>query len=101
MFNKLITDLFYGRPTIEIKNGKIYFSAKPKFHFFKKGDISFQQIIGEKLNVSIPIVDTHTQFGRELNRRIGEDSTKMIYLLFTNKKDYKKIRRVLCRIWYV
>jgi len=28
MGNKLISDLFYGRPTIEIKNGKIYFSAK-------------------------------------------------------------------------
>lgn len=57
MGNKLITDLFYGRPTIEIKNGKIYFSAKPKFHFFKKEDVSFQKIIGEKLNVRIPIVD--------------------------------------------
>jgi len=76
MGNKLISDLFYGRPTIEIKNGKIYFSAKPKFHFFKKEDVSFQKIIGEKLNVRIPIVDPDYgyntyAFGRELNRRIG------------------------------
>jgi len=43
MGNKLITDLFYGRPTIEIKNGKIYFSAKPKFHFFKKETYLFNK----------------------------------------------------------
>jgi len=39
MGNKLISDLFYGRPTIEIKNGKIYFSAiflKRKMCLFKK-----------------------------------------------------------------
>jgi len=43
MGNKLITDLFYGRPTIEIKNGKIYFSAKPKFHFLKKETYLFNK----------------------------------------------------------
>jgi len=57
MESKSILDLFYGTPTIEIKNGKIYFSAKPRFHFFTKNEISFQQIIGEKINVRIPIVD--------------------------------------------
>ncbi|EIC04504.1 hypothetical protein YSBL_1821, partial [Acetivibrio thermocellus YS] len=57
MENKSILDLFYDKPRIEIKDGKIYFSAKPKFHFFDKKQIDYQAIIGEKLNVIIPIVD--------------------------------------------
>ena len=28
-----ITKLFYDKPTIELKNNKIYFKAKPKLHF--------------------------------------------------------------------
>ncbi|ADU75518.1 hypothetical protein [Acetivibrio thermocellus] len=55
MENKSICDLFYGTPTIEIKNGKIYFSAKPKFHFYN--ETSYYEIIGDQLNVIIPIVD--------------------------------------------
>ncbi len=57
MENKSILDLFYGTPTIEIKNGKIYFSAKPKFHFYNRRYVNYQSIIGDKLNVIIPIVD--------------------------------------------
>lgn len=52
---KKIADLFYDIPQIEIKNRTIFFRAKPKFNFFR--DISFYEIIGEKLNVDIPIVD--------------------------------------------
>jgi len=89
MGNKSILDLFYDKPIVEIKDGKIYFSAKPKFHFFDRSHVNYQTIIGEKLNVIIPIVDPdydtiHTQFGRELNRRIGRSCRyfdKMIYLL--------------------
>lgn len=52
-----ITDLFYDRPIIEVKNNKIYFKAKPKLHFYTKDMISYQKIIGDKFNVTIPIVD--------------------------------------------
>ena len=45
MENKLISDLFYDTPTIEIKDGKIYFSAKPKFHFFERNHINYQTIV--------------------------------------------------------
>ena len=57
MESKSILDLFYARPIIEVENGKIYFSAKPRFHFFTEDNASFQKIIGDKLNVRIPIVD--------------------------------------------
>jgi len=43
MGNKLITDLFYGRPTIEIKNGKIYFSANLNSIFLKKETYLFNK----------------------------------------------------------
>jgi len=53
----LVSDLFYDTPIIEIKDGKIYFSAKPKFHFFDRSHVNYQTIIGDQLNVIIPIVD--------------------------------------------
>lgn len=52
---KKIKDLFSGIPQIEIKNKTIYFKAKPKFNFYFYE--SYTSIIGEKLNVNIPIVD--------------------------------------------
>jgi len=52
---KKVTDLFSGIPEIKLLDNKIIFKAKPKFHFIN--DISFYEIIGEKLNVDIPIVD--------------------------------------------
>lgn len=52
---KKMSDLFTGKPEIELKNNKIYFKAKPKFYFYK--DIYFSEIIGAKLDVEIPIAD--------------------------------------------
>jgi len=57
LWKKLVSDLFYDTPIIEIKDGKIYFSAKPKFHFFDRSHVNYQTIIGDQLNVIIPIVD--------------------------------------------
>jgi len=48
LWKKLVSDLFYDTPIIEIKDGKIYFSAKPKFHFFDRSHVNYQTIIGER-----------------------------------------------------
>lgn len=50
-----LSNLFSDRPTIELKNNKIYFKAKPKLHFYKK--YRYQEIIGDKFKVIVPIVD--------------------------------------------
>lgn len=52
-----ITNLFYNKPTIEFKDKKIYFKAKPRLHFYKKDDINFSDIVGDIFSVNIPIVD--------------------------------------------
>ncbi|NLL04385.1 MAG: hypothetical protein GX270_01035, partial [Clostridiaceae bacterium] len=52
-----IAKLFYDRPIIEIKENKLFFKAKPKLHFYTKDNINFSKIIGDTLNVNIPIVD--------------------------------------------
>lgn len=52
-----ITALFYDKPIVELKNNKIYFKGKPKLHFCTVDRITFQDIIGDKLNVHIPIAD--------------------------------------------
>lgn len=52
-----IVDLFYDRPVIELKDAKLHFKARPKLHFYKNETITFQDIIGDILNVHIPIVD--------------------------------------------
>jgi len=52
-----IIDLFYDRPVIELKNGKLHFKARPKLNFYKDETITFQDIIGDMLSVNIPIVD--------------------------------------------
>ena len=53
--NRIITELFYDKPVIELKNNKIYFKGKPKLNFYT--DINYDTIIGDKLNVTIPLVD--------------------------------------------
>ncbi len=57
MENRLITDLFYDKPVIELKNNKIYFKAKPKFNFYTQNKLTFDELIGDRLNVSIPLID--------------------------------------------
>ena len=50
-----ITDLFYNKPTIVLKDNKLYFKAKPKLHFYTK--TTYEDIIGDIFSVNIPIVD--------------------------------------------
>lgn len=70
-----ITELFYDKPTIELKNNKIYFKAKPKLHFHT--EYTYQEIINDKFNVAIPIVDPdygcnlYSIFRRTKNDNIG------------------------------
>ena len=54
---KTIYDIFYEKPSIELKNGKIYFKGKPKLNFFKGDRFNFEYIIGDILDVQIPFVD--------------------------------------------
>ena len=54
---KAINDIFYEKPSIELKNGKIYFKGKPKLNFYKKERITFEDIINDVLEVQIPFVD--------------------------------------------
>ncbi len=54
---KAINDIFYEKPSIELKNGKIYFKGKPKLNFYKKERITFEDIIDDVLEVQIPFVD--------------------------------------------
>ncbi len=57
--NKKYSHLFAGVPSIELKDNKVYVSMKPKFNFYY--DKTFEDLIGEELNVEIPIV--HPDFG--------------------------------------
>jgi len=52
-----IKKLFYDKPTIELRNNKIYFNAKPKLHFYTINNITFTDIVGDTFDVNIPIVD--------------------------------------------
>ncbi|PQQ66481.1 hypothetical protein B9R14_06775 [Acetivibrio saccincola] len=54
---KIIYDIFYEKPSIELKNGKIYFKGKPKLNFYKRDEINFEYIIGDTLDIQIPFVD--------------------------------------------
>ena len=53
--NRSLTELFYDKPVIELKNNKIYFKGRPKLNFYR-GE-RYDTIIGERLNVTIPLVD--------------------------------------------
>ncbi|TCK99485.1 hypothetical protein EDC19_0105 [Natranaerovirga hydrolytica] len=56
--DKSITDLFYGKPNIEISNQTIYFKGNPKFHFYSGDNVTFETFLDEgTLNQTIPIVD--------------------------------------------
>ena len=54
---KTIDNIFYEKPSIELKNGKVYFKGKPKLNFYTEDRITYSDIIGDLLNVQIPLVD--------------------------------------------
>ena len=54
---KTIDDIFYEKPSVEIKNNKIYFKGRPRFNFYNDNIVNFSYIIGDILNVQIPLVD--------------------------------------------
>jgi len=70
-----ITDLFYDKPNIEFKSGKICFKAKPKLHFYE--DFSYDEIVGDRFKVPIPLVDpdyghnVYSIFNRASKKNIG------------------------------
>ena len=54
---KTIYNIFYEKPSIELKNGKVYFKGRPKLNFYNNDEVDFEYIIGDLLNVQIPLVD--------------------------------------------
>ena len=60
--NKKYSDLFNGKPSVELRDNKIYLMAKPKFHFISNK--TFRDFVGDKLNVKIPIVDPAYGYNR-------------------------------------
>ncbi|MGF7046927.1 hypothetical protein J2T13_001429 [Paenibacillus sp. DS2015] len=61
MNGKKLSELFYEKPTVTLKDNKVYFEGKPKFHFYNEDKMTYKTFVGDELGVTIPIV--HPDFG--------------------------------------
>lgn len=61
---KRYSDLFYGEPSVELRDNKVYIKLKPKFHFLNQSNLTYEDFIGKKLDVVIPIVDPDFGYNR-------------------------------------